>query len=73
MSYYYVFKFNAHYSYLLTFDFIQVSAAQLRSSTSHNLPIKVKGYVGHFLVDMRGEIKNSPLLDATLGLKRNLK
>jgi len=51
----------------------KVSAAQLRSSTSHNLPIKVKGYVGHFLVDMRGEIKNSPLLDATLGLKRNLK
>jgi len=52
----------------------KVSAVELKSNTTNKqLPIKVKGYVGRFLIDMRGEIKNYPLFDTTVGVKRNLK
>nr|CAG4641373.1 EOG090X0JX7 [Eulimnadia texana] len=51
----------------------QISAAQSRSLARVQLPFKVKGRTGHFIVDMRGEFTNGPLFDATVGLRRQLK
>lgn len=50
-----------------------MSAVQLRSKASNQLPIKLKGYKIYFLVDLKGELKNPALFDATVGLKRILK
>nr|CAG4642216.1 EOG090X0JX7 [Eurycercus lamellatus] len=50
-----------------------VSATQSRTHGAIiQLPLKVKGYMGYFLIDMKGEFKNGPLFDATCGLKRIL-
>lgn len=49
-----------------------MSATQSRSRTTTQLPIKVKGRMGYFMVDPKGEFKNGPLFDATVGLKRIL-
>nr|CAG4647575.1 EOG090X0JX7 [Megafenestra aurita] len=49
-----------------------VSATQSRSRAPVQLPVKVKGYMGYFMIDMKGEFKNSPLFDATVGLRRML-
>ena len=49
-----------------------MSAVQLRSKASNQLPIKVKGYKIYFLIDLKGELKNPPLFDASVGLKRIL-
>nr|CAG4643643.1 EOG090X0JX7 [Ilyocryptus agilis] len=50
-----------------------VSAAQSRNAAKVQLPIKVKGYMGYFVVDVKGEFRNPSLFDATVGLKRILK
>nr|CAG4642947.1 EOG090X0JX7 [Evadne anonyx] len=50
-----------------------VSAVQLRSKASNQLPIKVKGYKLYFLVDLKGQLKDPALFDASVGLKRILK
>nr|CAG4649020.1 EOG090X0JX7 [Polyphemus pediculus] len=50
-----------------------VSATQSRARSPVHLPLKVKGYMGFFMVDMKGQFKNIPLFDATVGLKRSLK
>lgn len=49
-----------------------MSAAQSRSRATVSLPLKVKGNMGYFVIDMKGEFKNIPLFDATVGLKRIL-
>ncbi|XP_057365829.1 transmembrane protein 223-like isoform X2 [Daphnia carinata] len=49
-----------------------VSATQSRSRAPVSLPVKVKGYMGYFVIDMKGEFKNPTLFDATVGLKRIL-
>ena len=49
-----------------------MSAAQSRSRATVSLPLKVKGSTGYFVIDMKGEFKNIPLFDATVGLKRIL-
>nr|CAG4649855.1 EOG090X0JX7 [Scapholeberis mucronata] len=49
-----------------------VSATQSRSRALVQLPIKVKGYMGYFVIDKKGEFKNAPLFDATVGLRRML-
>ena len=49
-----------------------MSAAQSRSRATVSLPLKVKGSTGYFMIDMKGEFKNIPLFDATVGLKRIL-
>ena len=51
---------------------------QARTSSSGGrapvqLSVKVKGYMGYFLVDMKGDFRNGALFDATVGLKRILK
>nr|CAG4638869.1 EOG090X0JX7 [Cyclestheria hislopi] len=50
-----------------------VSASHTRNTSRVHLPLKVKGYSGHFLLDMKGEFKNTALFDATVGLKRIFK
>ena len=67
-------EFSSYSNICICVQFIQVSAVELKSNTTNKqLPIKVKGYVGRFLIDMRGEIKNYPLFDTTVGVKRSLK
>jgi len=50
-----------------------MSAIQLRSTTPNQLPVKVKGRKLYFLIDVKGELKNPSLFDATVGLRRILK
>nr|CAG4651502.1 EOG090X0JX7 [Simocephalus serrulatus] len=49
-----------------------VSATQSRSRAPVQLPVKVKGYMGYFMIDMKGEFRNPSLFDATVGMRRML-
>uniref|UniRef100_A0A0A9YW34 Transmembrane protein 223 n=1 Tax=Lygus hesperus TaxID=30085 RepID=A0A0A9YW34_LYGHE len=50
-----------------------VSAADSRHSAKVNLPLKVRGKWLHYMLDMRGEFRNTQLFDATVGLRREFK
>ncbi|KAL1128860.1 hypothetical protein AAG570_013394 [Ranatra chinensis] len=50
----------------------KVSAAESRDLAKVHLPIKVKGHLFYYMLDMRGEFRNKRLFDVTAGLKRNL-
>lgn len=45
----------------------------MRSRARSSLPLKVKDYYMHYVLDMKGDFKNEALFDATAGLKRNLR
>lgn len=49
-----------------------VSCTEVRNVAKTTLPLKIKGYFMHFILDMKGEFKNETLFDNTAGLKRNL-
>ncbi|XP_030755410.1 transmembrane protein 223 [Sitophilus oryzae] len=55
---------------LLTLDLNNISAKETRAAAKSFLPLKVKDYYFHYLVDMKGEFKNPLLFDNTVGLKR---
>ncbi|XP_071451153.1 transmembrane protein 223 [Hetaerina americana] len=57
---------------ILTVGLENVSAAESRNSARVQLPIKVKGHLMYYMLDMRGEFKNARLFDSTAGLKRLL-
>lgn len=49
-----------------------VSAMETRHVARVQLPIKVKNKSLYYLMDMKGEFKNSHLFDNTVGLKRRI-
>jgi hypothetical protein len=52
---------------------LQISCPQSRQTCKVQLPLKAKNLRMHFVLDMKGEFKNTKLFDNTVGLKRNLK
>lgn len=57
---------------MMTVPLSNVSCKEMRSRTTSSLPLKIKGYYLHYLLDMKGEFKNEALFDNTAGLKRKL-
>lgn len=49
-----------------------VSCKETRAASKSQLPIKVKNYYLHYILDMRGEFRNPTLFDHTAGLRRIL-
>ncbi|KAL1517698.1 hypothetical protein ABEB36_001433 [Hypothenemus hampei] len=57
---------------MFTLDLKNISAMQARSTASSYIPMKVKGHWFYYMIDMKGEFRNSTLFDHTAGLKRVL-
>lgn len=55
---------------LLTVNLKDVCCKEMRSSTRSQLPLKIRNRKLHYILDMKGEFKNSQLFDNTAGLKR---
>lgn len=56
---------------MLTVPLSDISCKQTRSSAQSQLPIKVKNRYLHYILDMKGEFKNTELFDHTAGLRRS--
>ncbi|XP_044767167.1 transmembrane protein 223 [Coccinella septempunctata] len=56
---------------MMTLGLENTSCTTSRHIAPSYIPIKVKGYLFHYLLDMRGEFKNPRLFDYTVGLRRN--
>lgn len=50
-----------------------LNCKQIRQEAKSQLPIKVKGHFFHYILDMKGEFKNTSLFDHTAGLSRTWK
>lgn len=48
-----------------------ISAEESRQMAKVTMPLKVKGHKLFYVLDMRGEFKNTKLFDQTIGLQRN--
>ncbi|KAG8229106.1 hypothetical protein J437_LFUL009575 [Ladona fulva] len=57
---------------MLTVGLENVSCEESRKSATTQVPIKVKGHLLYYMLDMRGEFKNGKLFDVTAGMKRVL-
>lgn len=55
---------------MVTVPLSDISCKQTRSSAQSQLPIKVKNHYLHYILDMKGEFKNTVLFDHTAGLRR---
>ncbi|XP_046396376.1 transmembrane protein 223 [Ischnura elegans] len=55
---------------IMTVGLENVSAGESRKNARVQLPIKVRGHLMYYMLDMRGEFKNGVLFDSTAGLKR---
>lgn len=49
-----------------------VCCKETRTNATSQLPLKVKNHYLHYILDMRGEFRNTALFDYTAGLKRVL-
>lgn len=49
-----------------------ISAQESREAARSILPMKVKNRAFYYILDMRGEFRNTRLYDYSIGLKRNL-
>ncbi|KRT79261.1 hypothetical protein AMK59_7791, partial [Oryctes borbonicus] len=57
---------------MVTVPLTDISCKQTRTTALTQLPIKVKCHYLHYILDMKGEFKNTTLFDHTAGLKRKL-
>lgn len=55
---------------MVTVNVNMVSSQEARHNAHSQLPIKVKGHVLFYILDMKGEFKNPKLFDNTAGLRR---
>lgn len=58
---------------MLTLDLEKFNCKQTRSEAKTQLPIKIKGHLMHYILDMKGEFRHPKLFDSTCGLARNWK
>lgn len=58
---------------MMTVNLKYISCKDTRGSARTYLPIKVKNQFLHYILDMKGEFKNTKLFDYTAGLKRTWK
>lgn len=57
---------------IMTVNLKYVNCRDTRTLAKTYLPLKVKNQYFHYLLDMKGEFKNTKLFDYTAGLKRTL-
>ncbi|CAH1113303.1 unnamed protein product [Psylliodes chrysocephalus] len=57
---------------MFTLNLKNVSALDTRASAKNHLALKVKGHSFYYLIDMKGEFKNTTLFDHTVAVKRKL-
>lgn len=55
---------------IMTVPLQNISCEESRKSARVQIPIKVKGHLLYYMLDMRGEFTNARLFDITAGLKR---
>ncbi|ENN79842.1 hypothetical protein YQE_03664, partial [Dendroctonus ponderosae] len=55
---------------MFTLDLANVSSTQSRTAATSFIPLKVKGHWFYYMIDMKGEFRNTVLFDHTAGLKR---
>lgn len=55
---------------MLTLGLENLGSKQTRAEAKNYLPIKVRGHMLHYMLDMRGEFKHPQLFDSTCGLAR---
>lgn len=58
---------------MMTVALENVSSQEIRRNAKSQLPIKVKNRFLYYILDMRGEFRNTSLFDYTVGLKRTFK
>lgn len=58
---------------IMTLGLENTSCTSSRHHSPSYIPIKVKGHFFHYLLDTKGEFKNTKLFDNTVGLKRKFK
>ncbi|KAK4872680.1 hypothetical protein RN001_014709 [Aquatica leii] len=58
---------------MMTVNLENVSCVESRGHARSQLPIKVRNHFLYYILDMKGEFKNSALFDYTAGLKRTFK
>ncbi|CAH0547037.1 unnamed protein product [Brassicogethes aeneus] len=58
---------------IFTLRLENISCQEQRIMAKSQLPLKIKGHMFYYILDMNGEFKNPLLFDNTAGLKRNLK
>lgn len=56
---------------MVTVPLTDINCKQTRASAQSQLPIKIKQHYFHYILDMKGEFRNTSLFDHTAGLKRN--
>lgn len=58
---------------MLTLGLENLNCKQMRIEAKNYLPIKVRGRLMHYMLDMQGEFKHPELFDSTCGLARRFK
>lgn len=55
---------------MFTLGLENINCKETRQATRSQLPIKIKNHWFHYIVDMKGEFRNTTLFDHTVGLRR---
>lgn len=58
---------------MLTVGLQDISCKEIRTAARSQLPIKIKNHYLHYILDMKGEFRNTALFDNTAGLRRHWK
>ncbi|KAF2883991.1 hypothetical protein ILUMI_22189 [Ignelater luminosus] len=58
---------------MMTVGLENISSQEIRRNAKSQLPIKIKNHFLYYILDMRGEFRNTSLFDYTVGLKRTFK
>lgn len=57
---------------MMTVNLKNISCQEMRRNARAQLPVKIKDRMFYYILDMKGEFKNTSLFDCTVGLKRIL-
>lgn len=61
------------YNRMLTVSLQDISCKEMRTAARSQLPMKVRKHYLHYILDMKGEFRNTALFDNTAGLRRQWK
>lgn len=58
---------------MMTLGLENLSSKQMRTEAKSYLPIKIRGHMMYYMVDLKGEFRHPQLFDSTCGLARTWK